>query len=65
MRSGQLLSCLIFQDINLKETGHCEACHGLEDVSWRVQNLLACAQKEENFIEDSKLVCTWSEPSLS
>ena len=55
----ELCQGLVFQDVNLKEEGgHCEACSGLEDVSWRVQNLLACAQKEENFIEDSKLSCT-------
>ena len=28
----------------------------MEDISWRVENLLACAEKEENFIEDSKLI---------
>ena len=41
--------------INLKEGEECEVCLGLEDISWRLKNLLACAQKEENFIEDSKL----------
>ena len=33
----------------------CEYCAGLEEVAWRLQNLIACAQKMEDFTEQSKL----------
>ena len=34
----------------------CEYCAGLEEVAWRLQNLIACAQKMEDFTEQSKLI---------
>ena len=34
----------------------CEYCAGLEEVAWRLQNLIACAHKMEDFTEQSKLI---------
>ena len=33
----------------------CEYCAGLEEVAWRLQNLIACAQQMQDFTEQSKL----------
>ena len=34
--------------------GACEYCSGLEDLNWRLQNIIACAQETNQFSVESK-----------
>ena len=57
----EVMRVMMLPEINLKDkfeiTTECEECRKLEEISFRVQNLLTCVEKkEEEFTEESKVV---------